>query len=64
MSDTRVAATITVRVNGDAREIPWVHHLANCAVTHVVLEPDGPRPICLRDIAHVRALRGAQGFQP
>lgn len=57
-------AFLTHLLEGDAREIPWVHHLANCAVTHVVLEPDGPRPICIRDIAHVRSLRGAQGFQP
>lgn len=54
-------AFLTHLLEGDAREVPWVHHVANCAITHLALEPAGPRAIALRDIDHVRALRDRAG---
>ncbi len=50
-------AFLTHLLDGDAREVTWVHHLGNCAVSHLAIGPDGPRAICLRDVAHVRELR-------
>ena len=57
-------AFLTHLLTGDAHEVPWAHHLSNCAVTRLRLAPGGVETLCLRDTAHVRALRAGADSPP
>ncbi|MNY77818.1 hypothetical protein D3C86_2178480 [compost metagenome] len=52
-------AFVTHLLEGDAREGLWKYHFSNCAITHLVLSPEGPAAACLVDASHLEALAGA-----
>ncbi|HEY9724258.1 MAG TPA: histidine phosphatase family protein, partial [Oscillatoriaceae cyanobacterium] len=46
-------AFLTQLLDGDACEVPWRHSSTNCAISRLVLAPDGPEALCLTDDRHL-----------
>lgn len=49
-------AFLTHVLTGDAREVPWAHHQHNCAITRLLLAPEGPSALCVGDDSHLGPL--------